>query len=68
MDINGIIPVYNGEKHNKNCLNSLKEQDYSGGKVIIYIVDDNSSDATVQIAREAGCKILINGARHIERG
>ena len=68
MNIDVIIPVYNGEKHIQNCLNSLKEQDYKAGKINIYIVDDNSNDATVKIAREAGCNILENGARHIERG
>jgi glycosyltransferase involved in cell wall biosynthesis len=68
MDIDVIIPVYNGEKHIRTCLDSLKKQVYTGGKVNIYIVDDDSGDNTVAIAKEYGCKILKNGERHIERG
>jgi glycosyltransferase involved in cell wall biosynthesis len=68
MDIDIIIPVYNGEKHIRTCLDSIKNQTYKEGKIIIYIVDDNSSDSTVSIAEEYGCKILKNGERHIERG
>jgi len=68
MDVDVIIPVYNGEKHMQNCLNSLKGQAFNDGEVKIYIVDDNSTDNTVQIARDNGCVILKNGEHHIERG
>jgi glycosyltransferase involved in cell wall biosynthesis len=68
MDIDVIIPVFNGEKHIENCMNSIKSQSYKDGKINIYIVDDNSNDNTVPIALEYGCKILKNGERHIERG
>jgi glycosyltransferase involved in cell wall biosynthesis len=67
MDIDIIIPVYNGEKHIRTCLDSVKRQVYNG-KVNIYIIDDDSSDKTVEIARDYGCIILKNGERHIERG
>jgi glycosyltransferase involved in cell wall biosynthesis len=68
LDIDVIIPVYNGEKHIRTCLDSLKNQTYKTGKVKFYIVDDGSTDATVSIAGEYGCTVLKNGARHIERG
>lgn len=68
MNIDVIIPVYNGEKHIRTCLDSLKNQTYKAGRVLIYIVDDDSTDATVNIAKEYGCTILKNGAKHIERG
>ncbi len=68
MNVDVIIPVYNGEKHIVTCLDSLKKQTYKSGKVIIYIIDDDSTDATVSIAEKYGCIILRNGTRHIERG
>jgi glycosyltransferase involved in cell wall biosynthesis len=68
LDIDVIIPVYNGEKHIRYCLDSIIKQDYKAGRVNIYIVDDDSSDNTVAIAKEYNCTILKNGARHIERG
>jgi len=68
VNIDIIIPVYNGEKHIKTCLDSIKKQDYRLGKIKIFIVDDESTDETVKIAEEYGCKILKNGEHHIERG
>lgn len=39
-----IIPVYNGERHICNCLNSIREQNYKNYEIII--VDDGSKDLT----------------------
>ena len=43
-----IVPVYNDEKHIKNCLNSLLNQTK---KVDIIVVDDGSTDNTISIVK-----------------
>ena len=45
-----IIPVYNVEQYIRRCLNSILDQTYSNYEVLI--VDDGSSDSSVDIARE----------------
>lgn len=42
-----IIPVYNGEKHLKQCLDSIIKTNYK--KIITYIIDDGSTDNTKKI-------------------
>lgn len=42
-----IIPVYNGEKDLKQCLDSIIRINYK--KVIVYIIDDGSTDNTKKI-------------------
>ena len=45
--ISVIIPVYNGEKYIKSCLNSIIRQTYSNIEIII--VNDGSIDKTVEV-------------------
>lgn len=45
-----VIPVYNGEKTIKQCLDSVFNQDYKNYEVII--VDNNSTDRTKEIIKE----------------
>lgn len=42
-----IVPVFNVEKHLKNCVNSLKEQTYENIEIIL--VDDGSTDGSAEI-------------------
>ncbi len=63
-----IIPVYNEEKRLSECLDSIISQDYPQEKLEIIIVDDNSSDNTVPIAKNYKTKIFTNGSRNIEKG
>jgi len=44
------IPTYNNERTIEKCLQSIKEQNYPAKEIII--VDGNSSDKTVEIARK----------------
>lgn len=45
-----IIPVYNGEKTLRQCLNSVLNQSYNDYEVIV--VDNNSTDKTKEIIQE----------------
>ncbi len=44
-----VIPVYNEERYLKACLDSIKKQSVQPNEVIV--VDNNSQDSSVQIAR-----------------
>lgn len=48
------MPIYNGEKYVSAAIKSLLQQTYSN--LQIYICDDGSSDATVEICRELAAK------------
>lgn len=66
--ISVIIPVYNGEKRLPKCLKSIRGQDYPQDKIEIIIVDDDSTDATVAIAKKFHCIVTRNGSHNPERG
>src|SRR5581483_11808472 len=66
-EITVIIPTYNEEKNLYNCLRSLTKQTYDQRKIEILIIDDNSTDKTVVIAKKFGAKVIKSGFRHIER-
>lgn len=51
MDISVYMPVYNGEKYIKRCLDSVLSQEFSGSFEFI-IVDDGSEDNTTKIIEE----------------
>ena len=66
--INVIIPTFNEEKRLKKCIDSVFSQDYPSDKIEIIVVDDDSTDNTINIAKEYGIKILRNGHHNIEIG
>jgi lipopolysaccharide/colanic/teichoic acid biosynthesis glycosyltransferase/glycosyltransferase involved in cell wall biosynthesis len=55
--ISVIIPAYNSEKTLPSCLQALARQTVLPDEVIV--VDDGSTDSTVDIARQAGVKVII---------
>lgn len=64
-----IIPTYNGEKRLPNCLESIKKQTYPQDKIEIIIVDDDSTDNTVRLAKEKyKCAVYRNGTHNPQRG
>ena len=55
--ISVVIPTYNGEKYLKETIESIQKQSFPHE---IIIVDDISTDKTVEIAKSMNCKIIIN--------
>ena len=54
-----VIPAYNEEKNIKECIDSVFESDYRKDKIEVIVVDDGSTDNTLNIAKGyPGIKIL----------
>ncbi len=52
-----VIPVYNEEKFLPDCLESLRNQDYTG-KYEIIVADNGSTDATAKVARSYNASVI----------
>ena len=52
-----IIPAHNEENVIKNLIESLKNQDYPKELYDIYVIADNCTDRTAEIAKDAGAKV-----------
>ncbi len=50
VKVSVIIPVYNAERHIRQCLNSILNQTL--GSIEVICVDDGSSDSSVEIIKE----------------
>ena len=55
MNISIIIPVYNSSLTLKECLDAIFDTNFKNFEVII--VSDNSSDNSVEIAKQYQCKV-----------
>lgn len=55
--ISVIIPSYNGSKYIKETIESIQSQDFPHE---IIVVDDISTDNTVDIARRMNCNVIVN--------
>ncbi len=53
-----IIPTYNEEAGIEECIKSLYQQNYSKEKIELIVVDDGSTDKTVDIIRKYPIKVL----------
>ena len=62
-----IIPTLNKEKYIETTLLSIKNQDYKG-KYEIIVVDSNSKDMTVKIARKYADKVIVTKRRGVSVG
>lgn len=55
--ISVVIPAYNGESYIKETVESIQRQKIHHE---IIVIDDISTDRTVEIARSLGCRIIVN--------
>ena len=69
MQISGIsviIPAYNEEKYLPNTLKALKTAlGNSDLPVEILVVDNNSTDRTVEVAEKYGARVISHELRNI---
>ncbi len=56
IDFSVVLPVYNGEAYVGTAIRSVLAQDYPAREIIV--VDDGSTDATPDVCRSFGDKIL----------
>jgi glycosyltransferase involved in cell wall biosynthesis len=63
-----VIPVLNSGNVLKNCLQSIRSQNYPQDRVEILILDGGSVDETLSIAKKFSCKIFQNPLKTAEAG
>ena len=56
-----VVPVYNGESTLADCLSALRTSRFSDFELLV--VDDGSTDNSVQIAEDAAARVLRTGGR-----
>ena len=54
-----VIPVYNEERYLSDCLESVFNLDYPSDKVEVIIVDNGSTDNSIDIASKFNAQVLI---------
>lgn len=62
-----IVTTYNEGKVISKCLSRIRNQTYPQSKIEIILVDDDSTDNTVEIAKELNARVVRSGFRNIER-
>src|SRR3989344_3692276 len=55
-----IIPTYNSQDTLPLVLGAIKKQTYPQKKIEILVIDGDSTDRTVKIARKYRCRIINN--------
>lgn len=63
LSISVIMPVYNGTEFIKQSLPPLVAMRDRGEVLEVIVVDDTSSDATPEVARELGATVMASGGR-----
>jgi len=67
MFISVVIPAYNEEQYLGRCLQALREQTYPPSQFEIVVVDNGSTDATAEIARRFGARVVYEPRKGVAR-
>ena len=71
MKLSVIVPAYNEAKRIESCLghlaSSLRANAGPGLESEIVVVDNNSTDATAELARLMGARVIFEPVNHIAR-
>lgn len=62
-----IVITYNEGEMIARCLSQLRDQTYSQNKIELIVVDDDSSDNTIEIVGKFGAKIVRSGFKNCEK-
>ena len=54
-----IVPVYDGERTIRKCLDSIMKLNYPKDKFEVLVIDDESTDKTVQIVKQYPVKLIM---------
>ena len=66
--ISVIVPTYNEEENIADCLRSIFAQKYPKNKLEVIVVDDSSTDMTVQMAKKFPVRVISHNNKHGEVG
>lgn len=67
MKISVVIPTLNSERYIARCIKSILSQDYPGNCVKIIVVDNGSTDDTLEILKRYGVNIIIDAKANIAK-
>jgi GT2 family glycosyltransferase len=54
-----IVPVFNEERLIRTTLEAVRALDYPGGKIELVVVDNGSTDRTIELARGCGARVIV---------
>ena len=57
VDVSIIVPVFNGEKHIKNCIDVIKNQDFLGTFEVLIVNDASNHE---RIKKPLKCSFLYS--------
>lgn len=60
MKISVIVPTFNAAKYIRQCLRSLAMQDWPGDDCEVIVMDNGSTDGTVEMAKDFPATVLEN--------
>ncbi len=71
MKLSVIIPAFNEEKYIERCVGSIvRALEVHAARLAdmeIIVTDNNSTDATAEVARRAGAEVVFEPVNHISR-
>ncbi len=65
--VSAVLNVYNESKDIENCLGRIRNQNYPQNKIEIILVDDDSEDDTIELAKKFKVHVFRSGYKNRER-